>query len=157
MTNRSERCARAALIIPFLFLLAGSTLKRPSLPPGVYAVTITNENFPAKFPAQARGALSGKWELTLLEGDRTKLSKDGQTVVEGRYSSTTDRFVITDESGTLSCAKEPGLETGTYKLILDKDKMILKAIDDKCDGRRFILTLLPWQKQEAKAGASPPS
>jgi hypothetical protein len=148
MINRfTTTCARIALAIMPLFLLAGFTLKSTQAQQGVYAVTVTAESFPPKFPAEDRGALSGKWELTLLEGNRTRLTKDGEVVVEGRYTSTTDRFVITDETGILSCAKEPGLETGNYKLTVNEDKMILKAIDDKCDGRRFILTLLPWMKQ----------
>jgi hypothetical protein len=147
MINRVTTCARIALAISLLFLLAGFTLKSPQLTPGVYAVTVTAESFPPKFPVEARGSLSGKWELTLMEGNRTRLTKDGELIVEGRYTSTTDRFVITDESGPLSCAKEPGMETGTYKLTVNEDKLILKAIDDKCDGRRFILTLLPWKKQ----------
>jgi hypothetical protein len=147
MINRVTTCARIALAISLLFLLAGFTLKSPQLTQGVYAVTVTAESFPPKFPAEARGSLSGKWELTLMEGNRTRLTKDGELIVEGRYTSTTDRFVITDESGPLSCAKEPGMETGTYKLTVNEDKLILKAIDDKCDGRRFILTLLPWKKQ----------
>jgi hypothetical protein len=147
MTDRSRRRAGVALAIPLLLLLAGFTLKSSQLQPGVYVVNVTAESFPPKFPVEARGELSGKWELTLSEGNRTRLTKDGELVVEGRYTSTTDRFVITDESGPLSCAKEPGMETGTYKLVVNEDKLVLKAIDDKCDGRRFILTLLPWMKQ----------
>jgi hypothetical protein len=147
--NRSRTYASVTLLLlPFLFLLTGFTLEPQSLPQGVYAVTIADENFPARFPAEGRPALSGKWELSLLEGSRAKITKDGELVVEGHYSSTTDRFMITDETGTLSCAKEPGKETGTYKWTIKEDKLILKGIDDKCDGRRFILTLLPWTKQK---------
>lgn len=151
MINRSRTFASITpllLLLPLLFLFSGFTLESQSLPPGVYTVQIANENFPAKFPVEGRAALSGKWELTLMEGDRTKLTKDGEVVVEGKYSATIDRFIITDETGTLSCAKETGKETGTYKWTLNGDKLILKGIDDKCDGRRFILTLLPWMKQK---------
>lgn len=133
------------LLLPLLF---GFASEPQTLPQGVYTVQITNESFPAKVPAEWRAALSGKWELTLLEGNKTRLTKDGAAVVEGHYSSTADRFVITDETGTLSCAKEAGKETGTYKWTLNGDKLVLKGIDDKCDGRRFVLTLLPWMKQQ---------
>jgi hypothetical protein len=148
MINRSRTYASVTLLLPLLFLLTGFTLESQSLPQGVYAVTIADENFPARFPAEGRPALSGKWELTLLDGNRIKITKDGESVVEGHYSSTTDRLMITDETGALSCAKETGKETGTYKWTLNGDKLILKGIDDKCDGRRFILTLLPWMKQK---------
>jgi hypothetical protein len=148
MIDRPVRCARRiALMIPLLLLLAGFTPAPRPLQQGVYAITVTAESFPPKFPAEARASLSGKWELTIMEGNKTKLTKDGELVVEGHYTSTTDRFVITDENGPLSCAKEPGKETGTYKLVVNENKLVLKAIDDKCDGRRFILTLLPWMKQ----------
>jgi hypothetical protein len=149
MINRSERFASIApLLLLLICLFTGFTIEPQSLPQGVYSVQIANENFPARFPVEGRAALSGKWELTLMEGNRTKLTKDGETVVEGHYSATTDRFIITDETGTLSCAKEAGKETGTYKWTLNGDKLVLKGIDDKCDGRRFILTLLPWVKQK---------
>ena len=151
MINRSRTYASVTpllLLLPFLFLFTGFTLEPQALPQGVYTVTIADENFPAKFPAEGRPALSGKWELTLLEANRIRITKDGELVVEGHYSSTTDRLIITDETGALSCAKEPGKETGTYKWTLKEDKLTLKGIDDKCDGRRFILTLLPWMKQK---------
>lgn len=136
------------LLLPLLFVFSGLKPEPQSPPQGVYTVQITNESFPAKVPAEWRAALSGKWELALLEGNKTRLTKDGAVVVEGRYSATTDRFIITDETGTLSCAKEAGKETGTYKWTLSGDKLVLKGIDDKCDGRRFVLTLLPWMKQK---------
>src|SRR5919202_1121726 len=100
-----------------------------------------DENSPAKFPAEGRAALSGKWELSLMQGNRSRITRNGELVAEGHYTSTADRFVITDETGPLSCAQEPGEETGTYKWTLTKDTLVLKAIDDKCDGRRFILIL----------------
>jgi hypothetical protein len=149
MINRSRTYASSTLfLLPLLFLLTGFTLEPQSLPQGVYAVTIADENFPARFPAEGRPALSGKWELTLLEGNRTRITRNGESVVEGHYTATVDRLMVTDETGTLSCAKEAGKETGTYKWTLKEDKLILKGIDDKCDGRRFILTLLPWTKQK---------
>ncbi|MGB7924944.1 MAG: hypothetical protein WCF57_17015, partial [Pyrinomonadaceae bacterium] len=85
MTDRLGRCARLALVFPLLFVLAGFTPESQSLQQGVYAVTVTAESFPPKFPAEARGSLSGKWELTIMEGNKTKLTKDGELVVEGHY------------------------------------------------------------------------
>jgi hypothetical protein len=134
-------------MLPLLFLFVGFTLQPQSVPQGVYAVTIADENFPAKFPVEGRAALSGKWELSLTEGNRSRITRNGELVAEGHYTSTADRFAITDETGPLSCAQEPGEESGTYKWTLDGDKLILKGIDDKCAGRRFILILLPWKKQ----------
>jgi hypothetical protein len=150
MINRSKTFASITpmLLLPLLFVFASVAPEDQPLAQGVYTVQITNESFPAKVPAEWRTALSGKWELTLMEEKKTRLTKDGTVVVEGHYSSTSDRFIITDETGTLSCAKEAGKETGIYKWTLNGDKLVLKGIDDKCDGRRFVLTLLPWMKQK---------
>jgi hypothetical protein len=147
MNNQYQLRAFVWLAIPLLFVLAGFTFQSPKLAQGTYTINVTDADFPAKFPAEERSALSGKWELTLAENGVTKIMKDGQLVAEGRYSSTADRFVITDEQGPLSCSQAPGLETGIYKWTIAEDKLTLKAIEDKCDGRRFILTLLPWKKQ----------
>ncbi|HEX8652545.1 MAG TPA: hypothetical protein VF708_17145 [Pyrinomonadaceae bacterium] len=150
MINRNKTFASITplVMLPLIFLFAGFALETQSLPQGVYTVTIADENFPAKFPAEGRPALKGKWELTLMEEGKSRITKDGVVTVEGHYSATADRFIITDETGSLSCAKETGKETGIYKWTLNGDKLVLKGIDDKCDGRRFILTLLPWMKQK---------
>src|ERR1044072_419903 len=82
MINRAGTFISIAplLLLSLLFVFAPED---QSLPQGVYTVQITNESFTAKVPAEWRAALRGKWELMLLEGNKTRLTKDGVVVVEG--------------------------------------------------------------------------
>ena len=138
----------ATLILMTLALpSAGFTLQTSNVPAAAYTVTLADLDFPVKVPAEVRAAFAGKWDLNIAEGNKFTVSKDDQVVAEGTYTSTADRLVLTDEKGPLSCSQEQGQGTGTYKWVRKEEQLILKAIDDKCNGRRFILTLKPWSKK----------
>ena len=118
-----------------------------SLPPGVYTTTLTAKDLPSDFPIPP-DYLIGKYETTYTKDNRYRVVKDGELAVEGRYTLTEERFVLTDEKGPVSCARIPGWATGTYKWKLDGNKLIFTAVEDKCPGRKVGLTARPWEKSQ---------
>ncbi len=59
-----------------------------------------------------------------------------------------DGLVFTDEKGMISCAMAPGEAAGKYKWTLEATKLTFAPINDKCEGRKLILTLHSWTKKE---------
>jgi hypothetical protein len=145
--NARQRMLATITLMMLALLGAGFTLQTSNVPQAAYTVTLTDVDFPVKVPAEVRAAFAGKWDLQIAEGNKFTVSKDDQLVTEGKYTSTADRLVLTDEKGPLSCSQEQGQETGTYKWVGKDGNLTLKAIDDKCNGRRFILTLKAWSKK----------
>jgi hypothetical protein len=122
-----------------LLVLTGCAAK-PSLPLGVYTITITLED-------NIGYDTAGTWLLTLAEGNRYSFTYFAFVFAEGRYSLTRDQIAFTDEGGPYPC-KGPSEETGTYKWALDEKALILTTVEDQCVVRNVILTAHPWSKQD---------
>jgi hypothetical protein len=147
MKRQLKTLATLTMLFALLPVLVGFTDDPVASPEGTFTTTLTVEELPADMPAEMRKALAGVWELTFLEGKRFMVSLNSKPMVEGRLTATSDGLVLTDEKGVISCAIAPGEETGKYKWAQDENKLTLSATDDKCEGRKLILTLHAWTKK----------
>jgi hypothetical protein len=146
MTKPAAKFAPAAVTLLLLFVLAGGTVG-PSAPPlGTYTMSIAAEDALPNVPAEVRSNFDGKWELTFAKGNIYQIAKDGTLVVEGQLTSAREQLKLTDERGALACTQQPGMETGTYKWSYQQQELTFTAVEDKCEGRRAVLTLHPWRK-----------
>jgi hypothetical protein len=130
-----------------LMTLLGFTDKPATPPPGTYTISVVEEDVPANVPAEARSNFMGKWKIQLSKENKYEISKDGTVLVQGRLASEDENLKMTDEDGPLACSQQPGLETGTYKWSYEEMKLTFIAVEDKCEGRRFILTLRSWHQE----------
>ena len=128
------------------FLLLAVRCTVGTIPSGVYTTTINKQDIPAGFPAEAVAMLTGEWNIEFTSAGRYVVSKDGQLAIEGRYTSTQDQLVLTDEKGPLVC-DVPGEETGKYKWLASSSGVKLTATEDKCSGRSVVLTTRVWAKK----------
>jgi hypothetical protein len=146
MTKTAPKFALAAVTSLLLFVLVGGTVG-PSAPRlGRYTMSIAAEDILPNVPAEIRSNFDGRWELTFAKGNVYHISKDGRIVVEGRLTSTKKQLALTDEKGALACTQQPGMETGTYRWGYQQQELTFTVVEDKCEGRRAVLTLHPWRK-----------
>ena len=113
-------------------------------PPGTYITTLAEADLPSELPDEARAFLQGTWEMTFGDDHRFQGYKDGNFMVEGRYTSTQDQIVFTDEKGP---AADPDSGSGTYKWNFDgqAQTLTLTPIDDKSP-RALVLAAHPLTK-----------
>ena len=137
-----------SLLLPLLFSVTSFTNTYSQLAWGVYTITVTKDDLPQNASEEDKNRFIGKWEWTLTEYGRMKLAQDGKVKVEGKYASTADELTITDEKGEISCTNSPGMETGTYKWMLENKKLTLTVVEDKCEGRRTFFTHQSWMKEK---------
>ena len=137
-----------SLLLPLLFSVTSFTSTYAQLASGVYTITVTKDDLPQNASEEDKNRFIGKWEWTLSEYGRMKLTLDGKVKVEGKYTSTADELTITDEKGEISCSNSAGLETGTYKWMLENKKLTLIVVEDKCEGRQKFLTRTSWMKEK---------
>jgi len=123
----------------------------PSLVPGTYVTTITQEDFLAREDLHlvARSILLGEWQMTLTEGNRyshDEVTESGQTVVaeEGYYTLTRDQMVFTAEGGNYACIGPQGI----YQWALDGKTLTLTTIEDPCPERNTLNSAHPWSRQD---------
>jgi uncharacterized protein (TIGR03437 family) len=108
------------------------TVAQSILPLGIYTTTITAaDNPPERF-------LIATWEQTLLPGNRYRVLRNGAPAIEGTYTATTQEVSFDEGRGPYACT---GDGNGTYRWMLDGNKLKLTGISDKCTGRYFVLTL----------------
>lgn len=138
-----------AALLAVLPALVGFTDDPPAQSPmGTFMTVIKAEELPQDMPDGMRKALSGTWEIIFVEGNRYQLLLNDKPMVEGRVAVSTDGITLTDEKGMVSCSLSPGEETGKYKWTLEGEKLAFTATDDKCEGRKLLLTLHGWMKQQ---------
>ena len=135
MTKQAKTRTRLVVATALLLVLAGCA-STPSLAPGTYAATITEED--------ATG-FEGEWELTLVEGNHYSFARNGSVVDEGRYTLKQDQIVFTYEKGVYAC---PGQETYIYKWALDGKALTLTTVEDECPERNRVITAHPWSRQD---------
>jgi hypothetical protein len=134
-----------------LLLVLASCASNPSLSPGIYTTTITEEEVLTndELGPVERGYLPFKWELTLADEDRYSFSvywsNSGFETEEGRYTLTEDQIVFAAEKLYGYC---PKLETSTYKWAFDGKALTLTTIEDECNARRFVNSIHPWSRQD---------
>jgi hypothetical protein len=140
-------CAEQREVVAPELLPAASAAAVPGLPRAIYAMTLTEADFPPFFPPDVVAMLSGDWELDLTDPRSYVTRLNGDVVVVGWYTSNPARVVMRDLGGPLACLEEPGMAQGVYAWSLDDDELILTAVQDRCEGRPFVLTVRPWQRQ----------
>ena len=148
MNKRLKPLAMLTMLFALLPMLVGFTDDPVPSPVGTFTTVITAEELPQDMPSGMRKALAGTWEIIFVAGNRFQILLGDKPMVEGRFTVSTDGIVLTDEKGMISCAMAPGEATGKYKWTLDASKLTFTATDDKCEGRKLILSLHAWTKKE---------
>jgi hypothetical protein len=148
MKKQLKPFAMLLVLVAILSALVGFTGNQTPSPTGTFTTNITLEELPSDMPAGMRKALAGTWEIIFLASNRFQILLGDKPMVEGRFTVAKDEIVLTDEKGIISCTTAPGEEIGKYKWTLDAGKLTFAATDDKCEGRKLILTLHAWTKKE---------
>lgn len=127
--------------VVLLLLLIGCVSSSAELLQGTY-ISISSAT-----DHQTNGGLSlqGRWGLKLANDSRFAVFKDGEVVVEGRYTVEENQLEFTDDKGPLACRAEQA--TGIYKWALDGKTLTLALVEDMCDGRKAVLAAHPFFKQ----------
>jgi hypothetical protein len=149
MKKQLKSLALLMALLAILSALVGFKGNQTPSPEGSFTTTITAEELPQDMPSGMRKALAGTWEIIFVKDNRFQILLGDKPMVEGRFTLSSEGIVLTDEKGMISCAMAPGEETGKYKWTLDAGKITFTATDDKCEGRKLILTLHAWTKKEA--------
>jgi len=142
----STKLISAALLLCLTTLVPNATAASAQLPPGVYSVTITLADIPPDFPPEVVEILVGTWTTEFTPAGTTTISKNGEVAVSGRYRSSKSHLVMTDVEGPLACTDAAGIATGVYTWSLVNNELNLSAVQDRCFGRKFVLTLRPLQQ-----------
>jgi hypothetical protein len=160
MPNQAARVTMAAVTSLLLFVPAAFTVGHSTPQLGAYSMSIVAEDLPANVPVEARNNFVGKWQMTFAKENGYQISKDGKVLVEGHLTSSAEQIKFKDERGDLACTQAPEMETGSYKLSYQDKKLTFKLVADKCEGRRFVLTVHSWFKESqdhASAIQGPPT
>ena len=144
--RRSIKLVSAALLIGLTLLLPNVKADSTKLPSGIYPVTITESDIPSYFPPEFIEVLVGEWRTEFTDGGTYIVTKDGEIVVVGRYTSNQSRLVMTDLQGAYACTDAPGIATGVYRWTFENNELVLVAVLDRCEGRKLALTLRPMPK-----------
>ena len=144
--SRSIKLFSIAMILSVTMLLPTVLAGPAGVPPGAYSVTVTAADIPPGFPPEAAGILVGTWTTEFAENGETYITKDGEPVAEGRYTSSKKHLIMTDLSGPLACTDANGIATGVYTWRLDNDELTMTPVLDRCFGRAFVLSLRPMSK-----------
>ena len=87
---------------------------------------------PVEFPAGTYK--NAEFIVTFSDRGKIVVQKEDQLLVEGTYTVSGDRIVLTDEKGPLAC-KDPGTETGEYQWRIDAKGLNFIKLRDLCEGR----------------------
>ena len=142
----SIKLISAALLLCLTALVPSALAVSGELPAGVYSTTITLADIPPDFPPEAAEILVGTWTTEFTDSGTMVTSKNGEVVVNGRYTSGKSHLVIRDLSGPLACRDAHGIATGIYAWSLVNGELHLTTVLDRCFGRMFVLTLRPLQQ-----------
>ncbi len=105
-----------------------------------------NKKFePVEFPAGTYK--NAEFIVTFSDEGKIIVKKEDRLMVEGTYTLSGDRIVLTDEKGPLAC-KDPGTETGEYQWEFDAQGLIFIRLRDLCKGRVTSLESQPLVRLE---------
>ncbi len=107
---------------------------------GTYAAVIPTDNRP-EIPDNF-GGLAGEWEMKLDVDGSFQLYQEGNLRAEGIFAVEDDLFKMTGLSGDFSQSDSPGV----YQWKIDGDHLLLQAVTDPIEPRRFTLTCMRWQR-----------
>jgi hypothetical protein len=159
MIRQGAQLALVTLILLLLFVLVGFTAGSSSPRVGTYGMSVVAEDIPANVPVEARSTFIGKWQMTFAKENGYKIAKDGKVLVEGHFTVAGGQIKLKDERGDLACTQAPEMETGTYEVSDQDNKLTFTLVTDKCPGRNLVLTLHSWLRElqdHANAAQGPP-
>lgn len=133
----------AISIVVLAVITAGCSFEPKAFPPGTYFTTIEEADIPSSFPTEIVPIVVGNWELQFTSDGLYTVTKGGQVVVEGTYTSTADQIVMTDQKGQYACTVPPDEPTATYRLVFQDISMQFSTAEDNCPGRNLALTAHP--------------
>jgi hypothetical protein len=136
-------CGEQRALLAPEFAVAGATGSAAALPSATYAMTLSLDDFPPGVPPEIVGLLSGDWELDFAAGQTYLIRLNGDVMVQGRYTSNPARLVVHDVAGPLACPG--GLAHAVYAWSRNGNTLNLIAVQDRCDGRAFVMMAKPWE------------
>lgn len=89
-------------------------------------------------------ALNGTWVLEFQTDGSYAIARDGVVVVRGKDTIAASRITFGHEKGPYACLGK--LATGTYGWSRKGSKLTLKSVNDRCPGRKAILSSKPFTK-----------
>ena len=101
--------------------------------PGTYTTTISIADVPPEMKDAA-----GAWELILGEEGQFTTTQNGEVVVRGTYAVAGEQMTFSDAEGKMACLQDQA--SGVYTPTLDGGTLTFTLVDDKCSGRRIVLT-----------------
>ena len=144
--NISTKLITAVLLMCLSMLVPSAMADKDGIPAGIYSTTITLADIPPGFPPEVADILVGTRWTELTDSGATVISKNGEVLAKGVYTSSKSHFVIRDISGPLACTDARGIATGVYTWSLENNELTLTPVLDRCFGRMFVLTLRPLQQ-----------
>jgi hypothetical protein len=145
MTKQVQLLALVTALV--LLALVGFTVGSPPPRLGTYTMSIAAEDIPSNVPVEARNNFVGEWQMTFAKEDQYQISKDNKVLVEGHFTFSNEQIKFKDERGALACTQEPEVENGAYAWSYQDESLTFKLVEDKCEGRRFVLTIHSWLKE----------
>jgi hypothetical protein len=115
-------------------------------PNATFTMALLPQDIPPFIPSELADLLIGDWEIDFTDPRHSVARVNGEVAAEGPWIATPARLITRDVSGDLACVG-PGYEQGVYGWSLDNGELTLTAVQDRCDGRVFILTAKPWTMQ----------
>lgn len=111
---------------------------------GDYTATLSETDFPATAPQQARNASVGSWKLAFHEGNHFVVTHNGKQVVEGPYRVSGNQIMFaTGESGPYACNNP-----ATYTWQISNGQLTFTPVgQDACAGRGLAITSRPFTRQ----------
>ena len=120
-----------AIAVVFLALAAPAAASAPLV--GTFATTIRGAK-----PA----ALNASWTVVFLPNGAYQIDRNHSAVVIGRSTTSAATIVFGHEYGPFACKN-----TGKYRWALRGKQLTLKVVQDRCTGRRIVLTSHTLVKQ----------
>ena len=95
-------------------------------------------SYQTKIKVNYASAFNATWVLDFKAGGKYTVARNGAIVVRGKDTITATKITFGHESGANACLGK--LASGSYSWKLKGGKLTLKSINDRCTGRKFILT-----------------
>jgi len=143
----SVRFITAVVVLTLAALVPSAFASSGQLPPGAYVATVMASDVPPDFPPEVAAILIGTWTTEFTNDGRTVVTKNGEIVVTGSYTSNKSYVVMRDIEGPLACTDDHGIATGVYNWRLAGGQLYMSPVLDRCFGRQFVLTLRPLEQQ----------
>ncbi len=152
---RTRRRVPALALAGLLSALAAGGEEPQPFPAGAYTFEITAAEVPADAPEDIRSLLVGEHVMTFTADGKVSRVVGGKLHLKGRYASTPEHLVITDEEGPGQCQAERA--TGIYKWKREGDDVRLTTVEDLCRWRAFAVTREPWRVQGGSPAVDSPA